>query len=90
MLGGQAVQADGASALRLEDPRLPLMMAAPQRRRARGRSHLRPPDPRPGIGLPLGELAAPRGATQPGPHPTHLHQLQLRLGLAGRLGLAKV
>ena len=31
VLGGQVVQADGASALRLEDPRLPLMMAAPPR-----------------------------------------------------------
>ena len=61
----------GAARLKLEDPRLPLMMAAPPRlpTRPRTASAFVYLTPGPGHGLHVGKLAAPRGArpTRPGP-----------------------
>jgi uncharacterized protein (TIGR02466 family) len=67
----------GAGALKLEDPRLPLMMAAPPRRRGRGAQDLRLCRAAAGQRLPLGKLAAPRSRPRHRQGRADQHQLQL-------------
>ncbi len=72
----------GASALKFEDPRLPMMMAAPAPgRRAGGAAAVRLCPARAGGDPDVGELAAPRGDAQPGRGTADQPQLQLRLAL---------
>ena len=73
----------GASALKLEDPRLPLMMAAPPRRAvapdaARSCGDL---TPEPGTVLMWESWLRHEGPGQPRQDGAHLDQLQLRLAL---------
>ena len=77
----------GASALRLEDPRLPLMMAAPAAsdRCGRGPAGLRLSGADGGRDRDVGELVAARGAGQPRKERADQPQLQLRLALTATL-----
>ena len=73
----------GSGALKLEDPRLPLMMAAPPRRAdapedSRGFVYL---TPQPRRGHHVGELAASRSAGERGQDGTDFAQLQLWLAM---------
>ena len=74
---------DGASALKLEDPRLGFMMAAPPRK-AKAKPENRQfayMKPQPRHRAALGKLAAPRGAPQRGRERAHQRELQLLLAV---------
>ena len=66
----------GSGAIRFEDPRLPLMMAAPPRRAGVSLRH-RPAAPRPAADV--GKLAAPRSAPRHRPRRAVEHFVQLRV-----------
>ena len=74
---------EGTSALKLEDPRLPMMMLAPVplKDRAARAAALRLCQTRGGRGAAVGKLAAPRSADEHVRGRADLGQLQLRVGV---------
>ena len=77
----------GAPGIKFEDPRLDRFMAAPPRKpdcRPEQQAWVTRARVRRQAGA-VRELAAPRGAAEPGRGRAHQHQFQLRLVLSGRL-----